>query len=344
MAIREYYNWRSKSRGESLRLTRRSLTVSALASLLSAQKPENSAFDLSLLDDGVIPNELFFVREHFGAPANVSQADWVLSVGTARFSYEELLAMPSRVVPATLECAENPPGGGLVGHAEWTGVPLKTLLAKAGPPQNFLRLSAADGFSRCLPFAKAAHPETLIAYAMNGEKLPASHGFPLRAILPGWYAVDSVKWLRSVELLMEEDPPRGYLRLVKSILAGVREDGQIRQMRVKSAFSRPTDGAVLVGKRFLIRGVAWGGVGRVKSVEVSVDGEKTWQAARLAVPLTPYAWTPWVHDWQISGPGEHRLSVRATDQGDTLQPAERSPARVDNYELNAWQRITVTAS
>ena len=319
--------------------------ASALVSALPAQKPETSAFDLSLLDDGLIPNDLFYVREHFGAPANTSQADWVLTVGTARFTYEELVAFPPRMVPVTLECAENPVGGGLVGHAEWTGVPLAALLAKAEvPPGRFVRLSGADGFSRCLPSAKAAHPDTLIAYAMNGEKLPANHGFPLRAVIPGWYGTDSVKWLRAVEFLADEDPSRGYVRLVKSMLAGTREDGPVREMRVKSAFTRPMDGSILSGKRFLLRGVAWGGVGRVKQVELSVDGEKTWQRAQLTVPLTPYAWTHWVHEWQIPAAGEHRLAVRATDQRGNTQPSERPAARVDNYEWDAWQRITVTAS
>ena len=342
MAIRESYSWRSKSRGDGLGITRRSLTLSALVPALRGQKPETTAFDLSLLGDDSVSNELFFVREHFTPPA-ASRADWALTVGKARFSYDELLALPSRAIPATLECAENPVGGGLVGLAEWTGVPLAALLAKAGQSGNFARLSGADGFSRCLPISKAARADTLIAYAMNGEKLPANHGFPLRAIVPGWYGMDSVKWLQSVELTLEEDPPRGYTRLVKSILAGAREDGPVREMLVKSAFARPLDGAVLSGRRFLIRGVAWGGSGRVKQVEVSVDGEKSWQTARLTVPLTPHAWTHWVREWQIPGAGQHRLTVRATDQRGNTQPADRPTARLDNYEWDAWQRITVTA-
>ena len=344
MAIRESYSWLSRSRGDGLRLTRRSLTVSALVSVLRGQKPETGAFDLSLLDEGVIPNELFFVREHFAAPAVASQADWVLTAGPARFSYEELLALPSRVVPATLECAENPVGGGLAGHAEWTGVPLAALLTKAGTPGRFARLSGADGFSRCVPIAKALHPDTLIAYSMNGEKLPASHGFPLRAIVPGWYGMDSIKWLRSVELLAEEDPPRGYLRLVKSLLAGAREDGRVGAIQVKSVFSRPLEGAVLSGRRFLIRGVAWGGESRVKQVEVSVDGEKTWHAAKLTGAVTAYGWTHWVHDWRIARAGEYRLAVRATDEAGAVQPSGRASGRVDGYEWDAWQRIAVTAS
>lgn len=344
MAIPEYYNWLLRSRGDRLRLTRRAVTLSAILPVLRGQKPETSAFDLSLLDDGAIANDLFFVREHFGAPANVSQANWALSVGGIRFSYEELMGLPSRAIPATLECAENPTGGGLVGQAEWSGVPLKTLLSKAGKQGAFIRLSGADGFSRCLPIEKAAHADTLIAHSMNGEKLPASHGFPLRAIVPGWYGMESVKWLQSIDFLMEGEPSRAFTRLNRSILAGVREDGAVRHLKIKSVFTRPLDGAVLSGRRFLVRGVAWGGVGRVKQVEVSVDGELTWQPARLAVPPSPYAWTHWVHDWTVRDRGEHRLSVRATDQAGNMQPAERSSSRVDNYEWDSWQRIRVTSS
>lgn len=115
-------------------------------------------------------------------------------------------------------------------------------------------------------------------------------------------------------------------------------------MRIKSAFTRPTEAAILGGRRFQIRGIAWGGAGRVKQVEVSVDNEQTWNAARLAIPVSPYAWTHWVHEWEIPGPGEYHLSVRATDQRGNLQPAQRDSARLDAYEMDTWQRITVTVT
>ncbi len=92
--------------------------------------------------------------------------------------------------------------------------PLASLLKQAHPdPQaNFVRLSGADGFSRNLPIEKAMHPDSLIAYSMNGEKLTINHGFPLRAVIPGWYGMDSVKWLRSVEVRREDEAERNSAR------------------------------------------------------------------------------------------------------------------------------------
>ena len=262
--------------------------VSSVASSLLAQKPEVSGFDLSLLEDGTTPVDLFFVREHFPAPA-LSSAGWKLSVSGAvaapfEISFDDLAAQARKTLPVTLECAENPSAGGLVSHAEWSGVSLADLLAKAQPAvgANVVKLTGADGFSRSIPLAKASHPDTLIAHNMNGEKLPASHGFPLRAVIPGWYGMDSVKWLHSAEVLTGDIPVQGYSRQVRSLLAGARPDGPVTAMNVKAVFSRPLDGAVLQGRRFVVRGAAWAGENRVRLVEVSVDGGRSWRLAHLA--------------------------------------------------------------
>ena len=128
---------------------------------------------------------------------------------------------------------------------------------------------------------------------MNGERLPAKHGFPVRAIVPGWYGMDSVKWLRGLDVLEGADAARGYVRMERSLLTGVREGDPVRAGNVKSAFSRPQDGAILSGRRFTVRGVAWAGENRVRQVEVSVDGGKRWRAARLASQPRPYGWVQW---------------------------------------------------
>jgi DMSO/TMAO reductase YedYZ molybdopterin-dependent catalytic subunit len=189
------YKWRSKWLGDDGRtsLTRRLFLTSAVAAAVaSAQKPETSSFDLSLLDQPATPNDLFFVREHFPRPS-VTAANWTLNVGGAVASpvaipFDELAARPRKAIAATLECAENPADGGLVSHAEWTGVALASLLqaARPAPEAGAVRLTGADGFSRAIPLAKAMSPDTLLALTMNGEKLPASHGFPVRALIPGW--------------------------------------------------------------------------------------------------------------------------------------------------------------
>jgi len=350
MVTRGSSKWRSKWPGDGgrLRLSRRMLLAPAFAVFLRAQKPEISSFDLSLLEHWATPSELFFVREHFPRP-HVSAAGWKLSLAGAvatplEMSYEEIAAQPRKALPVTLECAENPPGGGLVSHAEWAGVSLASLLEKAQPrPEaRFVRLSGADSFARSLPLAKAMHPDTLVAFQMNGERLPEQHGFPLRAVIPGWYGMDSVKWLRGMEVLADEDPAQGYVRQVRSLLAGTRPAGRVTAITVKSAFARPADGAILTQRRFVLRGAAWAGENRVQQVEVSTDGEKSWQPARLGSEPLPYCWVHWSREWKIPGRGNYSLSVRATDERGTQQPQDRPADRADGYELNAWHRIQVT--
>jgi DMSO/TMAO reductase YedYZ molybdopterin-dependent catalytic subunit len=209
-------------------------------------------------------------------------------------------------------------------------------------------MSGADGFSRIIPIAKALHADTLLAYNMNGERLLVNHGLPLRAVVPGWYGMDSVKWLREIEVLREEvslaSLRHPYLRLTRSLLAGTRPAGPVRAMNVKSVFSRPMEGAILMSRKFIIRGAAWAGENRVQTVEVSTNGGKIWQQARLDGQPQPYSWITWAYTWQIPSAGPHDLIVRAMDDQGRRQPESRDPERADGYELNDWQRIRVIAA
>ena len=354
MAIRGFYKWRSRSPGDGGQrslLTRRTLLGSVFASFACGEDQESSSFDLSLLDAPAVPNELFFVRNHF-PPPRASAAAWKLSrTGAVANPFEatldDLSNAPRRTLPVTLECAENPVGGGLVSHAEWTGTPLVSLLERAGPTAqaSFVRLSGADGYTRAIPMAKAMHADTLITSIMNSERLLTKHGLPLRAVIPGWYGMDSVKWLREIAVLSEPESAgpdaHRYLRLTRSLLAGARPAGAVSAMNVKSAFSRPVDGAILEGRRFTIRGAAWAGENRVHQVEVSTDAGKTWLKAVLKQQPLPYSWALWQLEWKIPGKGEYELVVRATNDQGTTQPVERPPDRVDSYELNAYQRVRV---
>jgi DMSO/TMAO reductase YedYZ molybdopterin-dependent catalytic subunit len=358
MGTRASYKWRSDSFGKRdgmLILSRRAFLGGGLAAAAwgQQQQPEISAFDLSLLDEGLTPAESFFVREHFPLP-KLSAHDWKLQLAgavTAPFeiSYDDLLRAPRKTLPITLECAENPVGGGLVSTAEWTGVTLDSLLQQAQPTAEAraVRFVAADGYQRSIPLEKARHADTLIAHGMNGERLPEKHGFPLRAVIPGWYGMDAVKGLQRIEVLSGEDTSaatRDYLRLTRSLLLGVRPAGPVTAMAVKAAFSRPVDGAVLIGRQFIVRGAAWAGENRVQSVEVSVDGAKSWAPARLATDPQPYAWSHWSFSWKIPGPGAYDLAVRASDDAGRTQPAERARDRADNYEQNSWQAIRVAVT
>ena len=348
----EYYKWLSKWPGDAGQssLTRRLFLASAVATVLPAQKAELSNFDLSLLDQPATPNDLFFVREHFPAP-RVTSAGWMVTVGGAvaapvDIPFDELAALPRKTLGVTLECAENPADGGLVSHAEWTGISLASLLQSARPAAEAgaIRLGGADGFSRIIPLAKAMNPDTCLALTMNGEKLPVNHGFPVRAIIPGWYGMDSVKWLRSIDVLAGEQASTEYVREVRSLLLGRRRAEPVAAMNIKSMFSRPLDGAVLFGRRFVLRGAAWAGENRVQRVDVSTDAGRSWLPTRLDSESKPYGWVLWSHEWKIAGPGSYQLGVTATDDQGRQQPAERPSDRADDYEWNQRQLIQVTVT
>ena len=334
-------------------LSRRAFLGGSLAAAAWGQQPEISAFDLSLLDDGPTPLESFFVREHFPMP-KVSAHGWTLPFSGAvaapfEISYDDLVRSPRTTLPVTVECAENPAGGGLVSHAEWTGVTLGSLLERAQPAADAraVRFVGADSYSRSIPLDKALHGDTLIAHVMNGERLPEKHGFPMRAVVPGWYGMDAVKWLQRIEVLNADDSAlmtRDYVRLTRSMLLGMRPAGRITAMNVKAVFSRPVDGAILSGRTFIMRGAAWAGENRVRLVEVSADGGTTWAAAHLSGETQPYAWLHWDYDWKAPGPGMHELVVRAHDEAGRSQPAERAGDRGDDYEQDSWQRVRVMVS
>ena len=355
--MRESFRWRSRSHGEvaSRRLplspiTRRQWIVTAAGlPLLSAEtkKAETSAFDLSLLYEPNVPNELFFVREHFPAPAT-TEHQWDISVQAPNVSastirLEDLLKAPKVILPAMLECAENPVGGGLVSQATWEGVSLSSVLPKTADSKiQFVRLLGADGFERYVPIAKAGHRDTLLAFRMNGQTLPPSHGGPLRALVPGWYGMDSVKWLRKIELV-ESASPDEYRRSNRSLLTGDLSGDRVTGVQVKSVFSRPQNGAVLRGRRFILRGAAWAGEELVRAVEISADDGQSWLTASFAKPQQ-YSWLLWEREWKIPGPGEYRLTVRATDEHGDAQPMVRLSSRVDSFEQNACQQISVTVA
>ena len=288
------------------------------------QSPENSETPLSEMRSWVTPNAFFFVRNHFAEP-DLTSAGWRLQVqGQVRrprtWTAKELTDLPERTVFATLECAGNGRsflrqpepgvqwGAGAVGHAEWTGVPLATVLEVLQSVKRSALEVLCQGtdigtepdhpeqmhFVRGLPLAKAMHPDTLLAFRMNGEPLTRSHGAPVRLIVPGWYGVCSVKWIARLELL--DYQYEGYFQSEKYTIRR-REDGKDRKVRltrmaVKSQIIRPCAGSELRPGVNRISGIAWAGEEAVAKVEVSTDGGLSWCQASLVGPRAPYSWTP----------------------------------------------------
>jgi DMSO/TMAO reductase YedYZ molybdopterin-dependent catalytic subunit len=307
-------------------------------------------------------NDLFFVRNHFAVP-QFALPSWKLRVsGRVRFpleiTYDDILRKPSRTLKVTLECAGNGVGSGGVSTATWTGVPFRTILAQAGMNSGVrqVRFVGADqgeensanpsvNFARSIPLQKALHPDTLLAYRMNGAPLPPEHGYPLRAIIPGWYGMDCVKWLTGIEVLDHAD--RTYFmteRYIATRLDAVGSDQRpLTRVLVKSLITKPREGEILKVGLNSVEGAAWAGERGVAGVEVSTSGGKNWTAATLNWQSQPYSWVFWTYSWEIGAPGVYTVMARATDDEGNVQPSSRDPLRIDSYELNSYHSVRCEA-
>ena len=318
-------------------------------------------FDTAAAEEGVkalvTKNVDFFIRNHFTTPT-INEDKWNLEISgmvskPLKLSYSDLLLTSSVHRPLTLECAGNPSGGGGVSTAVWSGVPLEELLKQAGLQSGATTVvfhgadsgddedvPAGTHFARAIPIEKALDQGTLLAYEMNGSPLPADHGFPLRALVPGWYGMDSVKWLTRVEILHE--PFKGYFQQERYVAVKANGERQtIARIKINSKFLRPSNEEEIHGKTYRLEGVAWAGEGKVSKVEVRFDGAG-WQPAILTESPVAMVWTPWSFDWQIPHPGQHTLEVHAVDDEGHAQPDVRDPDRKDAYELNTPHRISVS--
>ena len=338
------------------------------------REPRNLEFPFHTLDRFVVPNDLFFVRCHFAIPS-LETRTWRLRVEGAverelTLTHDELRRMPSRTVTATLECAGNsralndPPLRGVgwregaVGNAEWTGVPLAAVLERAGVRSGAVEvvLEGADRgevssdprpdgpmpFARSLPLAKARQDEVLLAYQMNGVDLPAAHGFPLRAVVSGWYGMASVKWLSRI--LVTTVPFQGFWQTTDysyfERMSGLPIQRPITEMQIKSLIAQPRSGeAVRPGAEVRVHGAAWSGESEVARVEFSADGGQTWSPARLLPPPQPaapprFAWRLWEYAWRAPAvAGRSILMSRATDARGRAQSAVRDQDR-RTYMIN----------
>lgn len=324
-------------------------------------EPENSETPLESQAGWVTPNRLFFVRNHFARP-EIDVERWRLSVEGSvrrprRWTWEELNELPQRTVFATVECAGNgrsflrPSAAGVqwaagaIGHAEWSGVSLRTVLEESGlePAAMQILCQGADRgveadhpepmhFERALPLDKALHPDTLLALRMNGEPLEADHGFPLRLFVPGWYGVASVKWLVRIAAL--DSSFAGYFQTTKYTVRrrGTRTAGSagletvvVGPMAVKSEVLRPRPGEMLGLGPNRVVGLAWAGEEAVGQVEISVNGGRDWAPAELIGPRAPYSWRLFEATWRVDTPGEYSVCARAMSESGRMQPAEHDP-------------------
>lgn len=356
------YSILDRNRGEETWETERKVVTSF---------PENSETPLADVQSWTTPTRLFFVRNHFDVPT-IDRNDFRLQVHgcvdtPVEWTLDELMALPERSIFATVECAgngrsflqEKAPGvqwgAGAIGHAEWTGVPLHLVLEKSGirPGAVEIVFEGADqgaesdhpepmNFARGLPLPKALDPNTLLAYRMNGEPLTASHGYPLRLFVPGWYGVASVKWLTRIEVVNQ--PFGGYFQTVKYTVQrrakAALETVVVGPMAVKSEIIRPQAGATLGLGMNRISGVAWAGEEPVARVEVSTDGGTTWNPAEMIGMRAPFCWTLWEYLWEVAEPGPYSLCVRAISATGRMQPQQHEPLN-GGYVINMVRPLDV---
>lgn len=336
-----------------------------------SEEPFNAETRLGWQHGVITPNQAFYVRNHFPVP-HLDVSAWRLRVDgeverALTLTYEALRALPSQTVVVTLECAGNGRAGmqprvsgepwqyGAVSTAEWTGVPLRNVLLEAGMRSSVTDVVAAgaDGgwvadadrslsFARSLTREQALHPECLLAYLMNGEELPAPHGYPVRLIVPGAYGMASVKWVQGIQA--SNVPFVGYYQTERYVLPQALGDAMANEslhtIRVRSLLAEPEEGAVIARGEQRLRGYAWSGAGPIARVEVSTDGGSTWQAASLLGEASRYAWREWEYQWQANALGPAVLRSRAYDALGNQQP-EDAVWNALGYANNAVMAVNV---
>jgi DMSO/TMAO reductase YedYZ molybdopterin-dependent catalytic subunit len=333
---------------------------------------------VEFMTDWITPVNHFFVRNHMFEPAKIDAQSWQLSIAgevekplTFTLTDLEKLSLHSAVnaVVTTIECAgngrslQNPKvpgiqwGKGAVGNARFSGPSLKTLLEKAGVKDSakhvqFRGLDQVPGkvplFIRSIPIDKAMDADTLVATKMNGAPLTVHHGFPARAVTPGWAGAASCKWLTEITVL--DKPAEGNFmspayRLpnapVKPGEAVKPEDTHsITGLSVKSLIAAPSNGAKLQPHAYLIQGVAWAGEADITKVEISTDAGATWNEAKLGKDQAKYAWRLWHYNWKPAKSGDYVIFSRATDSQGRVQP--EAPAwNPSGYLYNAYDQVKV---
>lgn len=327
--------------------------------ILLTPRPPQLETPFALFDQGVFtPNDAFFVRWHLAnIPQTVDAGAHRIAVSgavnrTLSLSMDDLAAMPQVEVAAVNQCSGNSrglftprvPGGewgnGAMGNALWTGVRLRDILDRAGlqATAKQVQFDGLDGpplpttpdFKKSLDVDVARGDDVIVAYAMNGEPLPVLNGYPVRLIVPGWFATYWVKMLSAITVLDHVDDNfwmKTAYRIPDTPGNSVQPGATgyptipINRLAVRSFVTNLTDGATVKPGRTEVRGIAFDGGSGIRSVEVSIDGGATWRAMELERDYGKYSFRRWKGELVSPRPGSFTLAVRATaNDGATQQP------------------------
>ncbi len=335
----------------------------------------NHGMPLELMRHDLTPLGAHYLLTHYDIP-HVDPGSFRLEVGGAvstplSLSLDDLRARDTVTVPVTLECAGNgraklrprpvsqPWLHEAVGTMAWTGTPLAALLRDAGLQDGAVDVifTGADhgvergteqDYARSLTVDQALAGSVLLAWAGNGHDLLPQHGAPLRLVVPGWYGMASVKWLRSIEVVTTsfDGPQMRAYRLRQE----ADEDGVALSLIAPRALVLPpgypdflSRSRLVTAGIVLLEGRAWSGHGAVTEVEVTVDGGTTWRGAELDPPVGPYAWRRWSLRWEADTPGRHVVSARAVDASGRAQPTSLGdqPWNRGGFANSELQRLDV---
>ena len=323
------------------------------------------------LEGLITPTNLHYTVQHFAVPPVVGTDKWELKIhgqvkNPIALNFDQLRRFPGRSVRTVMECSgsdatffeyfkdEGPKPSRtqecmILSASEWTGVPLAAVLNAAGLHDKSLYVRAvgndegvpalaAEGtkpfyYDKGLPMQKALHPDTILAYAQNGQLLEHLHGAPVRLLVPGWSGNWSVKWLTDLEIL--DHMPNCWYHYEFYYYGDSADDPNkelITTIGVKSIVTQPNDDTDKMAKGVhMIRGYAWSGAGAISEVDVSVDGGETWHSAHIEEPRERFMWVRWSYRWDVDKPGKYNIMSRATDEVGRVQSRE---PRYNNMRKN----------
>jgi DMSO/TMAO reductase YedYZ molybdopterin-dependent catalytic subunit len=272
----------------------------------------------------ITPNGLFYCVTKNVIDPRVNVDLWHLEVNglvqnRATYRFEDLKSFTSVEQETTLMCISNGLDAGLMSNALWTGLALRDLLEPAGPLASAarVRLSGVDNYTDTIPIEKALDPTTILAWQMNGQYLPDRHGYPLRAIVPGYFGEKHVKWLTRIDLLGPD--AKGFYETQgwgPDFIVPTRSRIDVPYHESHLSLGQ------LAGVPIQVKGVAFGGDRGISRVEISHDDGETWADAKIDYPGTKLTWALWSYDWRPDGADNYTLVVRATDGEGKVQEFE----------------------
>lgn len=335
--------------------------------------PENQETPIHFVDKWQTPIPYFFRRNHFTYPLFTPFNFWIHISGQVTkqrsFHYYDILSLPTKSLLVPLECAGNKRSHfhpnvygeqweeGAISQGKWTGVSLKDLIQLVGlsPNAKEIVFEGADfgkqpgitdtiPFERSLPIEKALHPDTILAFQYNDKPLTFKHGYPFRLIVPNWYAMASVKWLKNIKVVDRDF--KGHFQTNDYVYYPHENNNNdstpVTTINVNSIIQKPLHLSILKRGTHEIKGIAWTGKGIITELQLSFDKGNTWVAATLnqQQPQHSYAWSRWSYHWKVDKKGEYTIYARAKDSHGRIQPIDAFWNR-KGYGYNAVSKISI---